>query len=474
LRLKRAPQARCGLENHGCSVNHARRSLPHRHRAAHDDPAARGHLEPSLRSALEHLAEVDARGLHRTLSCSSLYTYCIYELRFSEDAAVRRSAAAKLVQRFPAILHAVARGEIHLTGLLMLGPHLTDENHVEVLARARFRTKREIATLVRRLAPLPAVPDRVAPLGPAPSGAVGDATWLEFVESLCPPIRELPVGSRPSDWVSEPANAKQANAKEANAEEVESPADAATKVAGHAWWDAPPLYQVQFTTTAEHAELLERVRALLSHRSPKLSLGELYLQAVRLLVESLEKERYGAKRVVETKPAPVTTARVRAEKSARDNLDAASDSEASSAQNLDASSGAGMKTAQNPDVSSRAGTNSARNSAAVDAPETHARLESERAPRRRGRYIPAGVRRAVFERDEHRCAYLDERGVRCPETRLLEIHHRAPFARGGPHQLENLTLHCHAHNALVAERDFGRESIEQRRGGGRHEPRRCF
>ncbi|HEV8551218.1 MAG TPA: hypothetical protein VGQ57_19355 [Polyangiaceae bacterium] len=44
---------------------------------------------------LEHLAEVDARGLHRTRACSSLYTYCIYELRFSEDAAARRSAAAK-------------------------------------------------------------------------------------------------------------------------------------------------------------------------------------------------------------------------------------------------------------------------------------------------------------------------------------------------------------------------------------------
>ena len=32
---------------------------------------------------LAHLAEVDARGLHRTRACSSLYTYCIYELRFS-------------------------------------------------------------------------------------------------------------------------------------------------------------------------------------------------------------------------------------------------------------------------------------------------------------------------------------------------------------------------------------------------------
>jgi len=72
---------------------------------------------------LQHLAEVEARGFHRTRRCSSLYTYCIYELRFSEDAASRRASAARLVKCFPALLDAIAAGELHLTGLLMLGPH---------------------------------------------------------------------------------------------------------------------------------------------------------------------------------------------------------------------------------------------------------------------------------------------------------------------------------------------------------------
>jgi hypothetical protein len=66
---------------------------------------------------LAHLAEVDARGLHRTRACASLYTYCIYELRFSEDAAARRAGAAKLVKRFPLLLDVIADGELHLTGL---------------------------------------------------------------------------------------------------------------------------------------------------------------------------------------------------------------------------------------------------------------------------------------------------------------------------------------------------------------------
>ena len=89
--------------------------------------------------------------MHRTRACASLYTYCIYELRFSEDAAARRAGAAKLVKRFPLLLDAIAHGELHLTGLLMLGPHFTPENIVEVLGRAKFRTKKELGRLIREL-----------------------------------------------------------------------------------------------------------------------------------------------------------------------------------------------------------------------------------------------------------------------------------------------------------------------------------
>src|SRR5690349_13895696 len=91
-----------------------------------------GRSNQVLAALLAHLAEVEARGVFRKCSCVSLYTYCIYELRFSEDEASRRASAAKLVRRFPVLLGAIAKGELHLTGLLMLGPLLTDQNIVEV------------------------------------------------------------------------------------------------------------------------------------------------------------------------------------------------------------------------------------------------------------------------------------------------------------------------------------------------------
>src|ERR1044071_4446798 len=77
----------------------------------------------ALAELLAHLGEVERRGIHRLRACASLYTYCIYELRMSEDAAFRRSKAARLVREHPELRDAIAKGEIHLTGVLMLGPN---------------------------------------------------------------------------------------------------------------------------------------------------------------------------------------------------------------------------------------------------------------------------------------------------------------------------------------------------------------
>jgi len=83
-----------------------------------------GRSNQLLAELLAHLAEIEARGIHRPRACSSLYTYCVYELRWSEDAA-----------------------------LVLLAPHLTEENHRELLTLAKHRTKPEVLRLVRTIAP---------------------------------------------------------------------------------------------------------------------------------------------------------------------------------------------------------------------------------------------------------------------------------------------------------------------------------
>ncbi len=77
------------------------------------------------------------------------------------------------------------------------------------------------------------------------------------------------------------------------------------------------------------------------------------------------------------------------------------------------------------------------------------------------RNIPAPVRRAVYERDRGRCRYVDPTGRRCTETKQLEFHHIRPYGRGGDHRFENICLLCRAHNALSAERDYGKEVMNR-------------
>ena len=56
---------------------------------------------------------------------------------------------------------------------------------------------------------------------------------------------------------------------------------------------------------------------------------------------------------------------------------------------------------------------------------------------------------------------VDPAGRRCTETKQLEFHHVQPFGRGGDHRPENICLSCRAHNALFAERDYGKEVMNR-------------
>jgi hypothetical protein len=177
-------------------------------------------------------------------------------------------------------------------------------------------------------------------------------------------------------------------------------------------------------------QLVERAKALLSHAHDKSSLEEIHLRAMRLLVAELEKRRF-AKTTRPRRPV-----------------------------------GPGVVPVCEPGEApaSNESTESAKSAESSDSAES-----SEPRPARRGRRVPAATPRIVYARDEARCSYVDVTGQRCRETHRLELHHLEPFARGGTHTAENLTLRCRAHNALAAEQDFGRECVEDAKGARRHE-----
>jgi hypothetical protein len=71
------------------------------------------------------------------------------------------------------------------------------------------------------------------------------------------------------------------------------------------------------------------------------------------------------------------------------------------------------------------------------------------------RYIPAAVRRAVWLRDDGRCAFVSPDGRRCAARSLLEFHHRTPFGIGGAAVASNIELRCRPHNAYEAALFYG-------------------
>jgi len=84
------------------------------------------------------------------------------------------------------------------------------------------------------------------------------------------------------------------------------------------------------------------------------------------------------------------------------------------------------------------------------------------------RYIQAAVRRIVRKRDGGQCTFVDGQGRRCIERRSLEFHHDDPFGRGGDRSPSNIRLGCRSHNAYLAERDYGKDVMDQyRRNGNR-------
>src|SRR5687767_4102491 len=83
-----------------------------------------------------HLAEMDRRRLYLAAACSSLHAYCTKRLGLSDAAAYKRIATARAVRRFPVVLDRLRSGSLHLSAVVTLDPHLTTDNHVELLAMA--------------------------------------------------------------------------------------------------------------------------------------------------------------------------------------------------------------------------------------------------------------------------------------------------------------------------------------------------
>jgi len=115
----------------------------------------------NLAVLIAHLVEFDKRKLYADSRCPSLFVYCTSKLGYSEPEAAWRIYTARAVEKFPRILPMLEAGELHLTAIVTLSAHLTEENHLPLLLQARGRSKQELEMMVAALAPKPDIGDCV-------------------------------------------------------------------------------------------------------------------------------------------------------------------------------------------------------------------------------------------------------------------------------------------------------------------------
>ncbi len=216
---------------------------------------------------LVHLGEVDARGLALESGFRSLFSYCVEVLHFSESVAFHRITAARAVRRFPQILERIRSGEIHLSGLRLLAPQMTEANCVELLDLARHQSKRAIEQRLADRAPKPdakavlrRLPERASTSKPLVLDSPAPATAVASTLTAAPTLSSAPIAvrARPS---AEPLGGSR--------------------------------YKVQFTAGPETHAKLGEAQALLRHQIPDGDLGQIFERALDALLRDLRRVKFG-------------------------------------------------------------------------------------------------------------------------------------------------------------------------------------
>jgi hypothetical protein len=122
-----------------------------------------------------HLTEIDGRSLAQRECFPSTFAYAREVLGMSEGEAYLRIEAARIARRFPLAVDLLFGGRVNLTALVLVGRHLTDENHRAVLEEACGRTKEQVLAIVARLRPVPDVPPTIRKVTPPAAGPAGIA-----------------------------------------------------------------------------------------------------------------------------------------------------------------------------------------------------------------------------------------------------------------------------------------------------------
>jgi hypothetical protein len=188
----------------------------------------------------------------------------------SEPTAYKRIEAARAARRFPVIFERVAAGDLGLTAVTLLSPKLTDENHLDLLASAAHRSKREVERLLAARFPRPDVVSDLRKVTGRPSPAV---------PPVAPPTAMPPMPAAPAFTLSAPVRPE---VKPLSADR----------------------YCLKLTLSATVHDKLLAAQALLRHRIPSGDLDAVLERALDALLRDLRKGKFGETEAPRSSAAP--------------------------------------------------------------------------------------------------------------------------------------------------------------------------
>src|SRR5258705_8368187 len=221
---------------------------------------------------------------------------CVGKLRMSRKGAYKRIRVARAALQFPAIFVAIEEGRLHLSGMVILAPHLTPENVDELLAAATHKTELEIERLLAERFPRPDVPTKVVVISQPttaeqiPQMALSSRrVETESVEQthsmqLSPPILETSSGMPSPEMTGPSITVVPPSAPTPS--EVPAPRAKVTPLSAQ---------RVAMTVSIEQSEyeVLLQAQELLGHQIPSGDLAKVLGRLIVLGFGQLKKQRIG-------------------------------------------------------------------------------------------------------------------------------------------------------------------------------------
>lgn len=159
------------LENH--KIDFADAEIKHKsnQELVHELKSLREAEQTIVNRSIELLREVEERRLYLLLGHSSLYEFCVAELKYSEGSAHRRIAAMRLLKSVPEIQTLAATGRLSLTAMAQAQSYfrrkenahepVKKEQKLELLKKLEDRSARDCEREILRLDPKAHRPDRI-------------------------------------------------------------------------------------------------------------------------------------------------------------------------------------------------------------------------------------------------------------------------------------------------------------------------